>query len=273
MYHSVPSHTRPTLPSTPKNLSHLSRNSERPTSTHPRPRIPSWTASRTRRATKAALALRQLIVDPPSTQRSPPAANHRTSPSKTTVPRLRDKDVDRLRTQLLKPVEAGLVIHEARALSGGGDPTRAVCLDCGEVRAEELIRGAEEEVTAGMKEEAKSSQLPLLVSLLDPSDGTDISCLPFGLLLPASAMSLRQPLAGALPSADTLKRGFDALLTAESKIYLSEGPNHAGIHPPTDRLSIYTCEWARVSSIRHPHRGDWPVLSLFQIGGVSRSRS
>ena len=54
-------------------------------------------------------------------------------------------------------------------------------------------------------------------------------------------MSLRRPLAGALPSGDTLKRGFDALLNAESKIYLYEGPDHSGIRAPTDRLSIYTC--------------------------------
>ena len=93
-----------------------------------------------------------------------------------------------------------------------------------------------------------SPQLPVLLSLFgmrsggEKVDEEDVSMLPFGLLLPASAMSLHRPLAGAIPSADTLKRGFDALLNAESKVYLYAGPNYSGIHPPTDRLSICTCK-------------------------------
>jgi len=75
--------------------------------------------------------------------------------------------------------------------------------------------------------------------------------LPFGLLLPASAMSLHRPLAGALPSPDTLRRGFDAVLNAESKIYLYDGPDHRGIRAPTDRLSSYTCTLSRSHNTVH----------------------
>lgn len=94
---------------------------------------------------------------------------------------------------------------------------------------------------------APPPQLPVLLSLLGMQSGAraneDTSMSPFGLLLPALAMSLHRPLAGALPSADTLRRRFDALRNAESKIYLYEGPDHRGIHPPTDQLSIFTYCW------------------------------
>lgn len=286
-------------------------------------------SSRHRKATKAALSLAQLILDPPDADIRPPAATHRTSPKaegrrgsggssvgnslntstrKTTVPRLREKDVARLRTQLLKPESAGLVIAQARRLNkdqiqhdqlyqqnghiapNGVEPTRAVCLDCDESKAEDLIRHAAKTQKARMQQEIQlghhkystlktmppaPARLPVLLSLLEPlepaksdakrdsdahlgkledalislrmeeADSEDSSqgpMLPFGLMLPPSAMSLHRPLAGALPTADTLRRGFDALLNAESKVYMYEGPSHKGMHPPTDRLSIYTCK-------------------------------
>jgi hypothetical protein len=63
---------------------------------------------------------------------------------------------------------------------------------------------------------------------------------PLGLFRPAEEMGLGKPLAGALPSPETLRVGFEALLNAESKIYLYEGPSHQGLHPPVDRMSVYT---------------------------------
>ncbi|ORY33356.1 hypothetical protein BCR39DRAFT_519394 [Naematelia encephala] len=214
----------------------------------------TWTPAKTRRATKAAIALRELILEPS-------AGSESLSPSTrtTTLPRLREKDVERLRTQLLKPSEAGAVIQQARTLPvrarQGVEPMRAVCLDCGDGQAEQLIRGArqrhaqEKHLAEHRFSTIKSpplplARLPVLLSLLQPKEYQHVdTTIPLGLFLPASAMSLHRPLAGALPSAETLRRGFDALLNAESKVYLYEGPSHAGISPPVDRLSIYTYWW------------------------------
>ena len=255
---STPTPTRPTHSSKTKREPSL--RSSRAFSRY----YATWTSGRSRRATKAALALQQLILDPPILDPGLPASTIRSSP-KTTVSRLSERDVNRLRTQLLKPDEAGLVIAQARTLSHGKIPERAVCLDCGEEKAEEMIKDARRTERLRLETEKKFTenrfatikgvppgppQLPVLLSLLGSvptSEGKlgdvadEASILPFGLLLPASALSLHRPLAGALPSADTLKRGFDALLNAESKIYLYEGPDHSGIHAPIDRLSIYTC--------------------------------
>lgn len=224
---------------------------------------------------------------------------------------LREKDIDRLRNQLLKSDEAGLIIAHARSLSltapvggegpddvagtrkndldrssrgsgstasgGGAEPMRAVCLDCNEQEAEHLILSAQKTEKLRREREAhldfhrystiespppQPPRLPVLLSLLDGftrafdeqnfvgqvvqgefGDPEPIeSLMPLGLFMPASAMSLHRPLAGALPSADTLRRGFAALINAEAKVYLYEGPSHQGIHPPLDRISVYTCE-------------------------------
>ena len=383
-----------------------------------RARIPEpWYRSRSeaklRRATKAALALRELILDPttpptPSTEAHPlslaflppttrlekPDTDYfrtwtprRTSDRKSTVPRLRPKDVERLRRQLLSPSSASLVIASARTLDPplsnpnariglGAEPMRAVCLDCMEDQAESMIRqvkkaqagrkgledklgkdkwgtvtipptaparlpvllsllgpgriartskanvekqaGSRVKVEAGVQPATHSSELQTLMEGnplesptlspkdevgkfsaaptllapdedrqasearmspsaqgdqvmssspaisqrgapcefcahrldLPPSPGTSPdpsglvgdSLLPFGLFLPASAMSLHHPLAGALPTPETLRMGFDALINAESKVYQYQGPSHVGIRPPLDRLSMYTCE-------------------------------
>ncbi|KAK4688679.1 hypothetical protein P7C73_g1417, partial [Tremellales sp. Uapishka_1] len=246
------------LPSPPSSLSRTrSKHSRLPSSFS----LPSRSSSsRARKATKAALALRQLILAPPSVIPSPPAKSHRTSPKRnSTVPRLKERDVERLKTQLLKPSEATLVIREARRFDDvESEPMRAVCLDCIETEAEQLISRAS--TSRRVEQEPKERpRLPLLLSLLEPFDGgltngeyDERDLLPFGLLLPASQVSMHRPLAGALPSPETLRRGFEALLHVESKLYLYKGPSHAGIHPPMDRLSIYTCKSFVAMAARHP---------------------
>ena len=262
-------------------------------------------SAKERRATKAALALRQLILDPPQfelcavalptaiTGLAPvgaapeSAAPHKgqgakvdasgaahalttvgTKGKKSFVPRLREKDVSRLRTQLLKPTEAKMVIAHARSLPVAdalSNNDRAVCLNCPEDEAGILIEEAHRIEGVRRKEEERFDQhrfstikappqppprLPVLLSLFSgltavgamPGTGIDASITMLGLFEPASAMSLHRPLAGALPSADTLRRGFDALINAESKVYMYRGPSHKNIHPPTDRMSVYTCE-------------------------------
>jgi hypothetical protein len=259
-------------------------------------------SAKERRATKAALALRQLILDPPQfelcavalpsalTGLAPvgaaaiaaPKVKHAnidapgapnalttvgTKGKKSFVPRLREKDVSRLRTQLLKPTEAKMVIAHARSLPVAdklSNNDRAVCLNCPEDEADILIEEAHRIEGVRRKEEERLDRhrfssikaapqppprLPVLLSLFSgltavgamPGTGIDASITMLGLFEPASAMSLHRPLAGALPSADTLRRGFDALINAESKVYMYRGPSHKNIHPPADRMSVYTC--------------------------------
>lgn len=240
----------------------------------------SLSTSRTRRATKAAIALRQLILDDtahrPAEKASLGPVKGVVGSKKTTVPRLRGKDIERLQTQLLKPDLAGLVIAQARTLrnaptglglgedeKGGSAPRLAVCLDVNESMADGLLASAvKDEKTRHQQEEKLAqhrystikaappppSRLPIILSLLEAlPDMTQrhqesATVFPLGLMSPPSALSLRRPLAGALPTPETLRRGFDALLNAESKVYRYEGPSHKGLYPPTDRLSIYTCK-------------------------------
>lgn len=232
-----------------------------------------------RRATKAALALRTLILDPPalevvalSVPAIPLVPQKGTKGRKSTaqIPQLREKDVERLRTQLLKPEEAKMVIASARNLhidKPNAAVERAVCLDCSESQADQLIveakrietarRAKEKQLDAHRFSTLKSApppppRLPVLLSLfaglsaIGAATGADSTIMTLGLFEPASAMSLHRPLAGALPSAETLRRGFDALINAESKIYLYEGPSHKNIHPPLDRISVYTCKLIQV---------------------------
>jgi hypothetical protein len=138
-------------------------------------------------------------------------------------------------------------------------------LDVNEMVADDLLVTAAKQEKTRQKQEQRlgehrystiktppppPSRLPILLSLLEglPAPAIpatrekDTMVLPLGLMLPPSAMSLHRPLAGALPTPETLRRGFDALLNAETKVYMYEGPSHKGLHPPKDRLSIYTCE-------------------------------
>ena len=173
------------LPSTPTptRTTHTTKTKHEPSLRSKRglPRYyATWTSGRSRRATKAALALQQLILDPPVLDPGLTASTSRSSP-KTTVSRLRERDVNRLRTQLLKPDEAGLVIAQARTLSYGKIPERAVCLDCVEERAEEMIKDARRTERLRLETEKKYTenrfatikgappgppQLPVLLSLL-----------------------------------------------------------------------------------------------------------
>lgn len=243
----------------------------------------SVSATRTRRATKAAIALRRLIIDDSEHQMDQRQSTLSDvvkvgGTKKTTVPRLRGKDVERLQNQLLKPESAGLVIAQARTLhklpttglglgangtGSGSIPHRAVCLDVNESTADGLLVTAAKQEKCRKEQEEKlahhrystlktapppPSRLPIILSLLESipvlpglEDGGNLT-LPLGLMLPPSAMSLHRPLAGALPTPETLRRGFDALLNAGTKVYTYEGPSHKGLYPPLDRLSIYTCE-------------------------------
>ncbi|KAK8853472.1 hypothetical protein IAR55_004179 [Kwoniella newhampshirensis] len=271
-----------------------------------RSKIAGEPKSTSRRATKSALALQQLILDSsPLPASFKPSNGHHNGKIHfhPAVPQLRSKDVDRLKIQLLNPNQANLVIRKIRllpsppqvrrdvfepaCLESGRDrsrengPIRAICLDCVEQQALGLIATAQQAQAsqpflceklgeqgneAGLSREAtrKPKPLPILLSLLQSPAVTTQSqagppkslkvnneadmklsndLLPFGLLCPPSALSLHRPLAGALPSSDTLKTGFEALVNAEKKIYDVGSPDHSGIVAPEDRMSVMTYWW------------------------------
>lgn len=79
------------------------------------------TSGRTRRATKAALALRQLILDPPSLVPSQPASIHRSSP-KTTLSRVSGRDGSSSHA-IAQAGRCGSRHAEARTLPRGKNPT------------------------------------------------------------------------------------------------------------------------------------------------------
>jgi hypothetical protein len=148
----------------------------------------------------------------------------------------------------------------------GTEPRWAVCLDVDEPTADDLLATAANTERDRQAQSDKLAQdryatikhpptpparLPIILSLLEAvpklsqfTHDHDVpsSVLPLGLMQPPSAMSLHRPLAGALPTPETLRRGFDALLNAETKVYKYQGPSHRGLYPPTDRMSVFTCE-------------------------------
>lgn len=167
---------------------------------------------------------------------------------------------------------------DSRVALPGAEPRWAVCLDVDEPTADDLLAAASKTERARRAQSDKLAEdrygtikrppapparLPIILSLLeavpklsDLTHGSDIDghtpVLPLGLMQPPSAMSLHRPLAGALPTAETLRRGFDALLNAESKVYKYQGPSHRGLYPPSDRMSVFTCE---CGEIIHEGRG------------------
>lgn len=206
-----------------------------------------------KRAYNDALALRTLIVGSSSTQVTKELAKPKITQMKS------------LQGQLAKPNSANRVICHLRCLPAVDDidtarsqqsaPIHAVCLDVTErdadlahfahLGAQEVVKprsgGGADVGVASMG----SPSIDALTEIFNDMHVVDLMKSPdFGLGQPAGGDGL---LAGALPTPETVIQGFKQITPQLMALGFATGkaftPNHSGIFPPTDRMSVLTYWW------------------------------
>lgn len=206
---------------------------------------PPTLSSADRRARKSALIVRSLIVGQDTDQGG-------LAPSQVRISRAQ---LDSVKSQLLKPKAAGKVIAQLRALPALSDstscqcePIQAVCLPYTDEEADKkhlsLLRDAISTTThthklsdvagATIESAAEAFRDLHVVSLLTTPD--------FGLGQPGDRPGL---LAGAVPTAETVIDGITQITPQLIALGYATGkainPDHKGIYPPIDRISVLTC--------------------------------
>ena len=225
-------------------------------------------SSADKRAKNSALALRSLIVGPTS------ALATQNTPTVTTP------NLANIKSQLLQPKTANKVIANLKELpacddpfqadkSGVKGPIHAVCLAYTDTEADALyfsklisLSGEREIALSGLPS-MFSVPIDKIAGLFNEMHIIDLVNAPdfVGLGLPGDAPGI---LSGALPTAETVIEGIERITPELMALGYATGkavmPDHSGIllisasstltnlnllgmYPPTDRMSILTCEF------------------------------
>lgn len=212
-----------------------------------------------RRAKQSALVVRSLIVgqDTDGGGLAPPRG--RISPAQ----------LSNVKAQLLQPKTANRVIAQLRALpalpnsaSQTSTPIQAVCLPCADEEVDERHFSHLRRVKP-TRERAQSLSSVTSATMDSVTDG--FKNLQIVSLFGSSNLGLGQPgdgpglLAGAVPTAETVINGIVRITPELMALGYTTGkdmiPDHTGIYPPTDRMSVLTCtplvnHFVKVSDIR-----------------------
>lgn len=204
-----------------------------------------------RRAKKSALVVRSLIVGQNSGDGS--------AASQVRVSRAQ---LDSVKSQLLKPKTANKVIAQLRTLpalpdsaSQTSSPIHAVCLPYIDEEADEKhfsqLRDVERTRDDPTKDHAFG--LPTIASATIDSITAAFRDLQIVSLFTTPDLGLGQPgdgpglLAGAVPTAETVINGIVQITPQLMALGYATGkniiPDHAGIYPPVDRMSVLTYWW------------------------------
>jgi hypothetical protein len=224
-------------------------------------------SSADKKAKESAAIVRSLIIGPTGISLPQTKAKAVSKPK-----------AEKVRSQLLKPKSANLVIAQLRALPASNEPLassnangevtlgpaapiHAVCLRLTDSEAEKehfsAVAGPKSVYGASVAElTTMFGQMELVNLLTEPN---------LGLGEPGDQSGL---FSGAVPTAKTILDGIEQLTPqlmglgyATGKVFL---PDHAGIHPPTDRVSILTCRsHFRMTALSLADSGD-------QTGGALR---
>lgn len=214
----------------------------------------SRTSSSEERAKKTALSVRSIIIGP-SSPLSPRLTSAVARPQLLVI-----------KSQLMRPKTAKKLIAQLRLLPAWGEPIQrtstynshvvpaspihAVCL--GHIDAEEdLLHFAKlhapDTATASKRETLGVASAPVdkLTDLFNEMHVVDLLAAPnLGLGQPGNGSGL---LAGALPTAETVLEGVNQITPQLMALGYATGrvvmPDHNGVHPPTDRLSVITYWW------------------------------
>ncbi|KAK7472541.1 hypothetical protein VKT23_000656 [Stygiomarasmius scandens] len=201
-----------------------------------------------RRAEESALMVRELIVGPTAV-----------SPSVTKA--VARPHVGKLKSQLMKPKSANKVIAHLRSLPAEGDlpndgkksgPIHAVCLAHTDEEEHSLhfsklskADAQKEDNVIDAMGDCSSAAVESLSALFNEMNIIDLIKSPdLGLGQPGDGGGI---LAGALPTAETVIKGVEQLTPQLMALGYATGraiiPDHTGIHPPTDRMSVLTYWW------------------------------
>ena len=203
-----------------------------------------------RRAKQSALIVRSLIVGQDTDEGG--VASPQVPISST--------QLKNIKAQLMKPKTANKVIAQLKALpafsgsaSHASEPIQAVCLPYSDEEADAKRFGTLRNVKPPPPTTAhtpSTSALPIESTHSD-TIAEAIKNLHIVNLFAAPGLGLGESgdgegiLAGALPSAETVLNGFTQITPQLMALGYAAGkslvPNHKGIYPPTDRLSVLTC--------------------------------
>ncbi|KAF8658310.1 hypothetical protein AX16_002079 [Volvariella volvacea WC 439] len=203
-----------------------------------------------KRAKESALLVRSVIVGPP------------TSASPKVTPVVAKPQLNKIRQQLSQPKTANKVIAQLRSLPSSdpspgeagstpqpAGPIHAVCLSHTDAE-EDALHFCHLKETGSTEPSGQNFGVPMtsepmerLTSMLNELRIIDLISQPdLGLGQPANGKGL---FAGALPTPETVIKGFKQVTPQLMALGYATGrsitPNHAGIYPPTDRMSILTC--------------------------------
>ncbi|KAF9461281.1 hypothetical protein BDZ94DRAFT_1167904 [Collybia nuda] len=200
-----------------------------------------------KRAKRSALIVRSLIIGPTTT--APPQL----TPTHA-KPRL-----SQIKSQLIKTKSANKVIAQLRVLpvsdtegaTYGRGPIHAVCLEHTDIEEHTLhfsclsesISGKDKSMNAANATGAPS--LEKLAAIFMEMNIVDLIASPdLGLGQPGDGEGI---LAGAVPTAETVLKGIELITPQLMALGFATGkailPDHAGVYPPTDRMSVLTYWW------------------------------
>ncbi|KAJ7497291.1 hypothetical protein FB451DRAFT_1018838 [Mycena latifolia] len=206
-----------------------------------------------KRAKESALILRTLIVGPSS--------NDYVTPKLTKA--VAKPQLSKVKSQLMQPNSANRVIAQLRALPvmdeamGNGQdgskypsaPIHAVCLAHPDAEEHELhfakLTPDAHKGSSKIVPNVASASLDKVTSTFGEMHIIDLIAAPdLGLGQPGDGDGL---LAGAVPTAETIINGIQQITPQLMALGYATGrailPDHKGVHPPTDRMSVLTYWW------------------------------
>jgi hypothetical protein len=246
--------------------------------------LPKQKVSRSEKESRsAAIALRTLMMGPNSLPPPRDRSSSKVLTKASSVPP--PPDIKKVKEQLLKPKSANAIIRQLRRLplpdgpsfhpggrtsteslvthpDIGGAPIHAVCLPCTDEEAERLhfsrlqsnnVQTPLLSPTVPSQSSAHSSDQPNISTASLESLISVLQSLQPMSLLESPDLGFGQPvtdegsgpLAGSVPSPQTILDGFELITTQLMALGFATTktiyPSHKGMHPPEDRLSVLTC--------------------------------
>ncbi|KAI0949739.1 hypothetical protein AcW1_009261 [Taiwanofungus camphoratus] len=225
-----------------------------------------------KRALQSALLIRELITGPSSRSSAPNKSKAR-GPSKT--------DMEQVRAQLMQPKTANKVIAQLRQLSSSDEPVvvgtgpngetltalpkgpiHAVCLPCTDREAydrhfaqltKDAAKPSTAEHTVHVQSKTVTAEVASVANASFASVKTVFTEINLVSLITTPDLGLGGPpdgpgiLSGALPTAKAIIDGFEQITPQLMALGYATGkaviPDHTGVHPPTDRMSVITYWW------------------------------
>lgn len=235
-----------------------------------------------RKAKASAQVVRTLIVGPSGI-----------SPSQTKPKAVSKRKMERVKSELINPKSANRLIAQLRAMpssnppvvstvesAGPLGPIHAVCLAYTDAEAHERHfskLGEDADGDQPIPVERSRSLTSTMASVANVTNASIsqltalFSELHIVSLIAASDFGLGQPgdgpglLSGALPPAETVLEGVQEITPQLMALGYATGkailPDHAGVYPPTDRMSVITCTSTPSGACFYSHQSrlylDW----------------